>query len=81
MNQTEETFNCLNLNTPADADLSRRASVLLSHLDYSGVAQCLTLGQGTVALEGDPLPTTVLHQLSGLLEGMVLHLMAHDKGS
>lgn len=65
---------CDNLNTPADADLRRCASVLFCYLENSWVAEDLTLGQRTVPFKHDSLLTTVLDQLIGLLERMVLHL-------
>ena len=66
-----------NLNTPADADLSRCASVFFCYLENGGVAEDLTLGQRTVPFKHNSLLTTVLHQVVGLLERMVLHLMGN----
>lgn len=64
-----------NLTTPADADLSRCASVLFCYLENNGTAEDLTLGQRTVPFKYNPLLMTVLNQGTGLLEWMVLHLM------
>ena len=69
---------CDNLNTPADADLSRCASVLFCYLENSWVAEDLTLGQRTVPFKHNSLLATVLYQVIGLLEWMVLHLMVHN---
>lgn len=63
-----------NLNTPADADLCRCASVLFCYLENRWITEDLTLGQRTVAFKHNSLLTTVVYQLPGLLERMVLHL-------
>ena len=63
------------LYVPADADLGRRASVLLCQFEDRWVPQSLPLGQGAVPLKHNALLTAVLHQLPGLLVHVVLHLV------
>lgn len=65
---------CGNLNTPADADLRRCASVLFRYVENCGIAEDLTFGQWTVPFKHNPLLTTVIHKMFGLLKRMVLHL-------
>ena len=77
-NKVPMAYHSYYLNTPADADLSRCASILLCHLDNGGTGQGLTLSQWAVALKCNALVTTVLDQLFGLLERMILHLMEYQ---